>query len=92
MRALERVLLRGFPSAAESPRWKQNEATSAAESGSLLQLLLEGSYEAILLSEAVQNIFTVPAAAKEEKFDSCLEKQIQAYLDSSSVDADSVER
>ncbi|XP_015283659.1 PREDICTED: tetratricopeptide repeat protein 27 [Gekko japonicus] len=92
MRALERVLLRGFPSAAESPRWKQNEAASAAESGSLLQLLLEGNYEAILLSEAVQNIFTVPAATKEEKFDSYLEKQIQAYLDSSSVDVDSVER
>lgn len=30
MRALERVLLRGFPSAAESPRWKQSEAASAA--------------------------------------------------------------
>lgn len=34
MRALEQVLLRGFPTAAESPRWKQNEAASAAgESG-----------------------------------------------------------
>ncbi|XP_060100342.1 tetratricopeptide repeat protein 27 [Heteronotia binoei] len=92
MRALERVLLRGFPSAEESPRWKQNDTALAAESGSLLQLLLEGNYEVILLSEAVQNIFTVPAAAKEEKFDSYLEKQIQAYLDCSSVDVDSVER
>lgn len=63
-----------------------------SESGSLLQLLLEGNYEAILLSEAVQNIFTVPAAVKEEKFDSSLEKQIQAYLDCSSVDVDNVER
>ncbi|XP_048340105.1 tetratricopeptide repeat protein 27 [Sphaerodactylus townsendi] len=92
MRALERVLLRGFPSAAESPRWKQNEAASATESGSLLQLLLEGNYENILLSEAVQNIFTAPATVKEEKFDSYLEKQIQVYLDCSSANTDNVER
>ncbi|XP_053159769.1 tetratricopeptide repeat protein 27 isoform X2 [Hemicordylus capensis] len=92
MRALERVLLRGFPSAAESPRWKQNEAASAAESGSLLQLLLEGNYEAILLSEAVQNVFTKPAAGEEETIDSYLERQIQVYLDCSSADVDSMER
>ncbi|XP_042318810.1 LOW QUALITY PROTEIN: tetratricopeptide repeat protein 27 [Sceloporus undulatus] len=91
MRALERVLLRGFPSAAESPRWKQNGAEAAAESGSLLQLLLEGNYEAILLSKAAQNIFTSPAGA-EETIDSYLEKQIQAYLDCTSEDADSIER
>ncbi|XP_062980326.1 tetratricopeptide repeat protein 27 isoform X2 [Elgaria multicarinata webbii] len=91
MRALERVLLRGFPSAAESPRWKQNEAASAAESGSLLQLLLEGNYEAILLSKAVQHVFTRPARA-EEALDSYLEKQIQVYLDCSSADIDSIER
>ncbi|XP_054836524.1 tetratricopeptide repeat protein 27 isoform X2 [Eublepharis macularius] len=92
MRALERVLLRGFPSAAESPRWKQNEGVSAAESGSLLQLLLEGKYEAVLLSKAVQNIFTTPATAKEENFDTYLEKQIQVYLDCSSVNVDNLER
>ncbi|XP_044308072.1 tetratricopeptide repeat protein 27 [Varanus komodoensis] len=92
MRALERVLLRGFPSAAESPRWKQNEAASAAESGSLLQLLLEGNYEAILLSKAVQNIFTRPVRAEEETIDNYLEKQVQGYLDYSSADIDSMER
>lgn len=92
MRALEQVLLRGFPTAAESPRWKQSEAATAAESGSLLQLLLEGNYEGILLSEAVQNVFTTPSAGGEETIDSYLEKQIQAYLDCSSADADCMER
>nr|XP_034964144.1 tetratricopeptide repeat protein 27 isoform X1 [Zootoca vivipara] len=92
MRALERVLLRGFPSAAESPRWKQNEAASAAESGSLLQLLLEGNYEAILLSKAVQDIFRAPEVAEEDTIASYLEKQIQDYLDCSSVDTDPMER
>ncbi|XP_062830375.1 tetratricopeptide repeat protein 27 isoform X2 [Anolis carolinensis] len=91
MRALERVLLRGFPSAAESPRWKQNEAASAAESGSLLQLLLEGNYESILLSKAVQNIFTAPAET-EEPLDSYFKKQIQLYLDCTSADVDAIER
>ncbi|XP_060609985.2 tetratricopeptide repeat protein 27 isoform X1 [Anolis sagrei] len=91
MRALERVLLRGFPSAAESPRWKQNEAASAAESGSLLQLLLEGNYESILLSKAVQNIFSAPAG-NEEPIDSYFKKQIQLYLDCTSADVDTIER
>nr|XP_020658496.1 tetratricopeptide repeat protein 27 [Pogona vitticeps] len=92
MRALERVLLRGFPSAAESPRWKQNEAASAAESGSLLQLLLEGNYKAILLSKAVQNVFTTPAGTEEGTIDSYLQNQIQVYLDCTSADIDSMER
>ncbi|KAM6461781.1 tetratricopeptide repeat protein 27 [Liasis olivaceus] len=91
MRALERVLLRGFPSAAESPRWKQSEAASAAESGSLLQLLLEGNYESIFLSKAVQNVFTT-SSEEEDTIESYLEKQIQAYLDCSSADIDSIER
>ncbi|XP_070583221.1 tetratricopeptide repeat protein 27 [Erythrolamprus reginae] len=91
MRALERVLLRGFPSAAESPRWKQSEAATAAESGSLLQLLLEGNYESIFLSKAVQNVFTT-SSEKEDTIESYLEKQIQAYLACSSADIDSIER
>ncbi|KAM3853073.1 tetratricopeptide repeat protein 27 isoform 2-T2 [Vipera latastei] len=91
MRALERVLLRGFPSAAESPRWKQSEAASAAESGSLLQLLLEGNYESIFLSKAIQNVFTV-SSGKGNTIESYLEKQIQVYLDGSSADIDSIER
>uniref|UniRef100_A0A670HXT3 Tetratricopeptide repeat protein 27 n=1 Tax=Podarcis muralis TaxID=64176 RepID=A0A670HXT3_PODMU len=48
------------------------------ESGSLLQLLLEGNYEAVLLSKAVQDIFTTP--------------EIQDYLDCSSADTDPMER
>lgn len=60
------------------------------ESGSLLQLLLEGNYEAILLSEAVCDVFTAPLA--KDTIESYLEKQIQAYLDCSSAEVDSMER
>ncbi|XP_043367471.1 tetratricopeptide repeat protein 27 isoform X4 [Dermochelys coriacea] len=87
MWALERALLRGFPSATESRRGKQ----SAAGSESLLQLHFEGNYEAILLSEVIQDVFTT-LTMTEEKIDTYLEKLIVAYLDYSAEDADNVER
>uniref|UniRef100_A0A8C5MD86 Tetratricopeptide repeat protein 27 n=1 Tax=Leptobrachium leishanense TaxID=445787 RepID=A0A8C5MD86_9ANUR len=46
---------------------------------SLLQLLLEGNFEGILLSPLVQDIFTAPAP--EEKIDLYFERQISAFLD-----------
>uniref|UniRef100_A0A7M4F3I6 Tetratricopeptide repeat protein 27 n=1 Tax=Crocodylus porosus TaxID=8502 RepID=A0A7M4F3I6_CROPO len=61
------------------------------ESGCLLQSFLEGNYEAILLSEVIQDVLSAPTV-REEKIDSCLEKAILAYLDSSSEDIDNVER
>uniref|UniRef100_A0A8C3IPN6 Tetratricopeptide repeat protein 27 n=1 Tax=Chrysemys picta bellii TaxID=8478 RepID=A0A8C3IPN6_CHRPI len=90
MWALEWALLRGFPSAAESRRGKQSELT-AAGSESLLQLHFEGNYEAILLSEVIQDVFTT-LTMTEEKIDTYLEKLIVAYLDCSAADADNVER
>lgn len=90
MWALERALLRGFPSAAESRRGKQSKL-AAAGSESLLQLHFEGNYEAILLSEVIQDVFTT-LTMTEENIDTYLEKLIVAYLDCSVADADNVER
>ncbi|XP_059324282.1 tetratricopeptide repeat protein 27 isoform X2 [Ammospiza nelsoni] len=89
MLALERALLRGFLSAAESLEWKQGEV-AAAESGSLLQLMFDGKYEAIFSNSAVQNVFSA-FSVTEENIDTYLEKQILAYLDCS-AEVDNVER
>ncbi|XP_061221864.1 tetratricopeptide repeat protein 27 [Neopsephotus bourkii] len=89
MFALESALLRGFLSAAESLEWKQSEV-AAAETGSLLQLILDGKYEALFSSSAIQNVFSASSVA-EENIDSYLEKQILAYLDCS-AEVDNVER
>lgn len=62
-----------------------------AGSESLLQLHFEGNYEAILLSEVIQDVFTT-LTMTEEKMDTYLEKLIVAYLDCSAADADNMER
>ncbi|XP_010136303.1 PREDICTED: tetratricopeptide repeat protein 27-like, partial [Buceros rhinoceros silvestris] len=59
-------------------------------SGSLLQLIFDGKYEAIFSNSAIQNIFSANSV-REENIDSYLEKQILAYLDSS-ADVDNTER
>ncbi|XP_068532568.1 tetratricopeptide repeat protein 27 isoform X1 [Anas acuta] len=89
MLALERALLRGFLSAAESLEWKQGDV-SAAESGSLLQLIFDGKYEAIFSNSAVRNVFSA-SSVSEENIESYLEKQILTYLDCS-AEVDNVER
>ncbi|XP_039916140.1 tetratricopeptide repeat protein 27 isoform X2 [Hirundo rustica] len=89
MLALERALLRGFLSATESLEWKQGEV-AAAESGSLLQLMFDGKYEAIFSNSAIQNVFS-ESSVTEENIDTYLEKQILAYLDCS-AEVDNVER
>uniref|UniRef100_A0A8B9SZ60 Tetratricopeptide repeat protein 27 n=1 Tax=Anas platyrhynchos TaxID=8839 RepID=A0A8B9SZ60_ANAPL len=89
MLALERALLRGFLSAAESLEWKQGDV-SAAESGSLLQLIFDGKYEAIFSNSAIRNVFSA-SSVSEENIESYLEKQILTYLDCS-AEVDNVER
>ncbi|XP_021248144.1 tetratricopeptide repeat protein 27 isoform X1 [Numida meleagris] len=89
MLALERSLLRGFLSAAESPEWKQGEI-SATESGSVLQMIFDGKYEAIFSNSAVRSVFSASSVA-EEDIESYLEKQILMYLDCS-TEVDNVER
>ncbi|XP_042747443.1 tetratricopeptide repeat protein 27 isoform X1 [Lagopus leucura] len=89
MLALERSLLRGFLSAAESQKWKQGEI-SATESGSILQLIFDGKYEAIFSNSTIQNVFSASSVAEEDT-EGYLEKQILMYLDGS-MEADNVER
>ncbi|NXU52277.1 TTC27 protein, partial [Turnix velox] len=89
MLSQERSLLRGFLSAAESLQWKQGEV-AATESGSLLQLIFDGKYEAIFSNSAIQNVFSTSSLV-EEDIDSYLEKKILVFLDSS-AEADSLER
>ncbi|KAM4694667.1 tetratricopeptide repeat protein 27 [Discoglossus pictus] len=75
---LEKDVLRGFPATSQV---EQHEGPASAEISSLLQLLFEGSFESVLLSPPIQEIFTPPYP--DENISSYLERQISTYLDAS---------
>lgn len=60
------------------------------ESGSVLQLIFDGKYEAIFSNSTIRNVFSASSVA-EEDIESYLEKQILMYLDCS-TEVDNMER
>ncbi|XP_009866979.1 PREDICTED: tetratricopeptide repeat protein 27-like, partial [Apaloderma vittatum] len=79
-------LLRGLDEVATDPALLQ----AFEKSGSLLQLILDGKYEAIFSNSVIHSVFSA-SSVMEENIDSYLEKQVLAYLDCS-AEADNVER
>ncbi|XP_067091989.1 tetratricopeptide repeat protein 27 [Osmerus mordax] len=78
VRDVEIPVLRGFLTASEAAEWKQN-IFSSAEAGSLLKCLLDGDYEAVLLSPQVLDLLGGDGGAGEG-IEAHLEKQVLAYL------------
>ncbi|KAG5266794.1 hypothetical protein AALO_G00236280 [Alosa alosa] len=91
VRDVELPVLRGFLSDRETTEWKQN-IFSSAEGGPLLQSLLEGDFEAVLLSPQVLDLLGAESEAVEgETIEAYLERKVLAYLSDSTED-DRLER
>ncbi|KAI1894399.1 hypothetical protein AGOR_G00115410 [Albula goreensis] len=86
---VEIPVLRGFLTATEATEWKQNNI-SGAESCSLLESLLDGNFEGVLLSPVVLDILGGESSS-EEKIETHLESCFLAYLSNATED-DKAER
>ncbi|XP_043118753.1 tetratricopeptide repeat protein 27 [Puntigrus tetrazona] len=73
MLQLEAAVLGG-----QSPDWKQS-GFSTADGGSLLQLVCEGDFEAVLFSSAVQ-VLLGGAPEEDDSIEAYLERQVLSYL------------
>ncbi|KAL3972478.1 hypothetical protein ACER0C_025827 [Sarotherodon galilaeus] len=77
---VEIAALRGFLTASEAAEWKQN-IFSTAEAGPLLESLMEGDFEAVLLSMEVTDLLNGHGDYHEgEDIESYLERRILLYL------------
>ncbi|XP_071337667.1 tetratricopeptide repeat protein 27 isoform X4 [Trachinotus anak] len=77
---VEIPVLRGFLTPSEATRWKQS-VFSTAETGSLLESLMEGDFEAVLLSPQVLDMLTGDGSCSEgEDIEAYLERRVLLYL------------
>ncbi|XP_035515288.1 tetratricopeptide repeat protein 27 [Morone saxatilis] len=77
---VEIPVLRGFLTPSEAAEWKQN-IFSIAEAGSLLESLMEGDFEAVLMSPQVLDLLNGDGSCSEgEDIETYLERQVLQYL------------
>ncbi|KAF6720018.1 Tetratricopeptide repeat protein 27, partial [Oryzias melastigma] len=87
----EICVIRGFLTSSAEEEWNQS-AVSASVAGSLLQSLLEGDFEAVLLSPQVQDLLTGDGSYDDEDIEAYLERRVVLYLsDDSNGDQNSRE-
>lgn len=77
---VEISVLRGFLTPSEATEWKLN-VFSTAEAGSLLESLLEGDFEAVLLSHQVSDLLTGDGSCSEgEDIEAYMQRRVLQYL------------
>ncbi|XP_022620855.1 tetratricopeptide repeat protein 27 [Seriola dumerili] len=77
---VEIPVLRGFLTPSEATQWKQS-VFSTAEAGSLLESLMEGDFEAVLLNPKVLDLLTGDGSCSEgEEIEAYLERRVLLYL------------
>ncbi|XP_023183765.1 tetratricopeptide repeat protein 27 [Xiphophorus maculatus] len=78
--SVEIPVLRGFLTASEATSWTQNIVTDA-DAGPLLRALLDGDFEAVLLSPQVAGVLTGDSSCREgEDLEAYLERCLLLYL------------
>uniref|UniRef100_UPI003AAC86D8 tetratricopeptide repeat protein 27 isoform X2 n=1 Tax=Centroberyx gerrardi TaxID=166262 RepID=UPI003AAC86D8 len=86
LRDVEIPVLRGFLTPSEATEWKQN-IFSSAEAGSLLQSLLEGDFEAVLLSPLLLDLLCGDGICSDgEDIEAYVERRVLLYLTDTTKD------